>query len=32
MHGNSFQRKLKIVKNGGTPVADVRTILPLPFD
>ncbi|WZZ51728.1 hypothetical protein YC2023_051835 [Brassica napus] len=22
MHGNSFQRKLKIVKNGGTPVAD----------
>ncbi|KAL0739201.1 hypothetical protein Bca4012_015411 [Brassica carinata] len=22
MHGNSFQRKLKIVKNGGTPVAE----------
>ncbi|CAH2077503.1 unnamed protein product [Thlaspi arvense] len=22
MHGNSFQRKLRIVKNGGTPVAD----------
>ncbi|KAH0935828.1 hypothetical protein HID58_012945 [Brassica napus] len=22
MHGNSFQRKLRIVKNGGTPVAE----------
>lgn len=24
MHGNSFQRKLSIVKNGGTPIVDVR--------
>ena len=24
MHGNSFQRKLTIVKNGGPPIMDVR--------
>lgn len=24
MHGNSFQRKLALVKNGGTPMVDVR--------
>ena len=29
MHGNSFQRKLRIVKNGGTPVAEVMTLLML---
>lgn len=32
MHGNSFQRKLRIVKNGGTPVADVKTLLAFTFD
>ena len=29
MHGNSFQRKLRIVKNGGAPVAEVMTLLML---
>ncbi|KAG5559191.1 hypothetical protein RHGRI_008940 [Rhododendron griersonianum] len=27
MHGNSFQRKLAIVKNGGTPILEVRILL-----
>lgn len=27
MHGNSFQRKLTIVKSGGTPTVDVRLLL-----
>lgn len=26
MHGNSFQRKLTIVKSGGTPAVDVRLL------
>lgn len=26
MHGNSFQRKLSIVKNGGSPIVDVRLL------
>lgn len=26
MHGNSFQRKLALVKNGGTPLVDVRLL------
>ncbi|XP_021277687.1 villin-4 isoform X2 [Herrania umbratica] len=31
MHGNSFQRKLTIVKNGGTPVMDPKRRAPVSY-